>query len=159
TALERKIDALLNRILDTTPPELDTTRTTHTPQSTTRGVTPPPATTTSTVARTTRPNAASGRSDLDSGRTSSGTTNPLRELEVQLKLALEAFVRAEELFRRHSISVEEREQTRGVVLLTAAQLEELDEDFNDEIERLKLEMRRKQAECEKAEAQTEVARA
>jgi RNA polymerase sigma factor (sigma-70 family) len=97
------------------------------------------------------------RFDLEWRRTSPRPTNPIAELEVQLKLALDEYDRTERLFQRHSISLSEREQVRGKVLVIAAQLEGLDEEYNDEMDRLKLGLRRKKAELEKARAQERVA--
>ncbi|HZW32778.1 MAG TPA: sigma-70 family RNA polymerase sigma factor, partial [Isosphaeraceae bacterium] len=117
----------------------------------------PPATTAPIRSEPNRPIPAPARPDSDSRRTSSTPTNSIRELEVQLQLALEMFELREKLYQAHTISTELREQARGKVLLTAAQLEDLDADLADEIERLKLEMRRKNAERAKAQAQEEVA--
>jgi hypothetical protein len=97
------------------------------------------------------------RSDSGWRRSPPATANPIRELEAQLKLELEQFDRADKLFQNGTISVHEREQIRGQVLLTVAQLEGIDEDVADELDRLKLELLRVRAEREKAEAQREVA--
>jgi hypothetical protein len=105
-----------------------------------------------------RPVPVSTRSDFDPRSTPGRTTRSISELDVQLKLALAAFDRTENLFQRHAISGDERENARGNVLRIAAELEGLDDAFNDEIERLKMELRRKNAEREKAEAQTDAAR-
>jgi hypothetical protein len=55
------------------------------------------------------------------------------------------------------VSFEEREQTRGKVLLASAVLRGLDDDLADELERLKVELKKKTAELHQAQAQEDVA--
>jgi multidrug resistance efflux pump len=81
----------------------------------------------------------------------------VRELETKLKLEMEAFDRIESLFRRGVISRDEREQMRGKVLLVAAVLEGLDDDLSDELDRLRVELKKRTAELHQAEAQMDVA--
>ena len=95
--------------------------------------------------------------DTDARRTTPTNTNTIGEMEVQLKLALLEFDYSEKLARKKGISMNEVELYRGKVFVIVARLEGLDEDLRDEIARLELELRRKHAEREKAEARTEVA--
>src|SRR5262249_11708781 len=95
--------------------------------------------------------------DLDWTAPAPATVGMVRELEAQLKLALQAFERSDRLFQRGVISSEEREQTRGKVLLASAVLQGLDDDLADELDRLKVEMKKKTAELHQAQAQEEVA--
>jgi len=81
----------------------------------------------------------------------------VRELEIQLQLALQDFNQVNNLYQRHVVSLGELQRTRGKVLLVAAALEGLDDDFSDELDRLKLEMKKKAAELHETEAQKEVA--
>jgi multidrug resistance efflux pump len=76
----------------------------------------------------------------------------IRELEAELALALRAYDRSSELMRRHSISGEEWDLARGRVLVIAARLEGIDDDAQDELARLELELLRKQAELQRAQA-------
>jgi RNA polymerase sigma factor (sigma-70 family) len=80
----------------------------------------------------------------------------VRELEVELHLAMADEARNQLLFDRHSISSSEREQSRGRVLLIKARLEGLDDELIDELDRLKLEVKKKKAELDQAVAQMEV---
>jgi RNA polymerase sigma factor (sigma-70 family) len=102
--------------------------------------------------------SSSGRTtpSADSSRIFEPSNRSIRELEVELKLVLNDDKRAEELSRRQSISNEERQLYRGKVVLIAAKMEGIAEDLSDEIDRLRLEARRKAAELERASAQTEV---
>ncbi len=86
-------------------------------------------------------------------------TYTIRELEGQLELALKEFDNTEKLARAKVpvVSMTELGVFRGKVLAIAGRLEGLDEDIRDEMARLELELRRKHAEREKAEAQVEVA--
>jgi hypothetical protein len=81
----------------------------------------------------------------------------VRELEIKLKLALEAFKGVNALYERKLVALSELEQHRGKVLLAAAALQGLDEDLADELDRLRLEMKKKTAELHQAEAQKDVA--
>jgi RNA polymerase sigma factor (sigma-70 family) len=104
-----------------------------------------------------RPTQHPDRPDLEPRRDTPARSNPARELEVQLRFALAAFDRTEALYRNNAVAFSDREEARGKVLILAAQLEGLDEDLADEVARLNLELRRKQAARDKAEAQEEVA--
>jgi RNA polymerase sigma factor (sigma-70 family) len=135
-ALESKLDQLLSRSTATATPSASTTPSSNDPF---------------------RPAPASIRFDLDS-RSSMDTTNrSIRELEVELKLALDNYDRTEKLFKMHAISAEEWDQVRGKVLLVAARLEGLDDDVTDELALLRLEIKKKAAELDRATAQREVA--
>jgi hypothetical protein len=101
-------------------------------------------------------NADRTRPDADSSRVVEPSNRSIRELEVELKLALNDDDRAEKLSRSNSISHEERNRYRGRVLLIQAKLDGLAEDLADEIDRLKLELKRKDAELECAGAQREI---
>ena len=81
----------------------------------------------------------------------------IRELEVELHLAIADEARTQLLFERKVISSSEREQYRGKVLLVKARLEGLDDELIDELDRLKLEVKKKKAELDQAIAQMEVA--
>jgi len=165
-ALESKIDTLLSR---STPTQLHGetasggSAATATPIELARpagaaamgGAASGSATTPVNIEPISRP--ASARTDLEWATNSPATVGSVRELEVQLKLALEAFNRTESMFQRGAMSLDEREQTRGKVLLAAAVLEGLDDDLADELDRLRLQMKKKTAELHQAEAQKDVA--
>jgi RNA polymerase sigma factor (sigma-70 family) len=80
----------------------------------------------------------------------------VRELEVELHLAIADEARTQLLFERQAISSSEREQSRGKVLLIKARLEGLDDELADDFDRLKLEVKKKKAELDQAVAQMEV---
>jgi Sigma-70, region 4 len=101
-------------------------------------------------------NAALPRSDADSSRVVEPSNRSIRELEVDLKLALNDDDRAEKLSRSNSISDEERNRYRGKVLLIQAKLDGLAEDLADEIDRLKLELIKNDARFQQASAQVMV---
>ncbi len=86
-------------------------------------------------------------------------TSPIGELETRLKLAFDEYSRMETLYQSASVSANTREQARGKVLIAAAQVDGLDREYQDEMERLILERRRKTAQGEKAQALEEVAAA
>jgi RNA polymerase sigma factor (sigma-70 family) len=169
-ALESKIDALLSRFPTTTsssqpagPTSSRTTSTTATSydplrpyEATITGTRPAGSTTTGRFTERGRVTGAS-RHELDLAANTPATVGMVRELETQLKLALEAFDRTEVLFQRGNASRGEREQTRGKVLLALAVLEGLDDDLADELEQLRLDMKKKTAELHQTEAQKEVA--
>jgi RNA polymerase sigma factor (sigma-70 family) len=85
------------------------------------------------------------------------TASPIGELEAQLKLAIDNHSRTNDLHKKHVVSTGEVVQARGKVLIIAAQVEAFDDEIQDELERLKLERRRKAAQSEKATADEEVA--
>jgi RNA polymerase sigma factor (sigma-70 family) len=91
------------------------------------------------------------RRDIDS------TFRSIRELEIELRMAMDTDRRYEKLFGNHAISTEEREQARGKVLLIKARIEGLDDEFADELARLEFEIEKKKAELDHARAQKEVA--
>lgn len=102
--------------------------------------------------------SSSGRTTpgADSSRIFEPSNRSIRELEVELKLALNDDKRAEELSRRQSISNEERQLYRGKVVLIAAKMEGIAEDLSDEIDRLRLELTKKDAELDRALAQKQI---
>lgn len=75
----------------------------------------------------------------------------------QLKQALLEQEYTKRLAEKNAVSSREVELYRTKVLIVVGQIEGLDDDLADEIARLKLERRRKNAEREKAAAQEEVA--
>jgi RNA polymerase sigma factor (sigma-70 family) len=169
TALENKIDVLLNQSSTTsssgrTATSTSTTRATsaipHPAVSGTTSVGTLPAPSSSAEVSD-RPIRAPGANRAELGRAAdnSATIGSVRELETQLKLALEAFDRTETLFQKGRTSRDEHEQARGKVLLAAAVLEGLDDDLADELDRLKLEIKKKTAEVHQAEARKEMAAA
>jgi RNA polymerase sigma factor (sigma-70 family) len=86
-----------------------------------------------------------------------GSGTRIRELEAQLKQARLASERAEKLHASASISQSEYQEARGKVDLTLAALQGMDDDFADELDRLKLVIKKKNAELDQARAQQEVA--
>ncbi len=98
---------------------------------------------------------ASSRSDLHS-RSSLDTSNrSIRELEVELKLALIQYDGTAKMRKRNMISAQELEMARGKVLLVLARLEGLADDITDELALLQLERKRKAAELDRANATRE----
>ncbi len=85
------------------------------------------------------------------------TMGSVRELEIRLKLALQDFDHINTLYQRQAVALEVFKRTGGKVLLAAAALEGLDDDFSDELARLRLETKKKLAELHQAEAQKDVA--
>jgi len=169
-ALESKIDTLLSR---STPTQLGgeiaaqgstmTTARTATPNPSVR---PAGAATTVAAAAGSATTAVSSEpirppatvpTDLEWSTNTPATVGTVRELETQLKLALQAFDHTNTLYRRGAVPLGDWEQTRGKVLLAAAVLEGLDDDLADELDRLRLEMKKKTAELHQAEAQKDVA--
>jgi hypothetical protein len=148
-ALEQKVDQLLKRF-GTNPPA---TPATTSPFATHGEVEDPFANQRASA------NSSPARPGDGSRPTTSTNTYTIRELEGQLQLALKEFDNTEKLARQKTavVSMDELELYRRKVLAIAGRLEGLDEDIRDEIARLELELRRKHAEREKAEAQTEVA--
>jgi hypothetical protein len=168
-ALENKIDLLLGRSTATTSTgtmsgsSSTTSATSYDPLRPAGGTT---STTTGAANRGRGRTAATseairtpapGRTDVEWSTNTPATVGSVRELETKLKLEMEAFDRIESLFRRGVISREEREQMRGKVLLVAAVLEGLDDDLSDELDRLRVELKKRTAELHQAEAQMDVA--
>ncbi len=79
----------------------------------------------------------------------------VRELEVELHLAIAEEARTQLLFERQAISSSQRDQSRGKVLLVKARLEGLDDELIDDLDRVKLEVKKKKAELDQAVAQME----
>jgi RNA polymerase sigma factor (sigma-70 family) len=104
-------------------------------------------------------NTGAGSGTTSRPMSSPPATNPISELETQLTLAHNEYRQINKLFERAVVSASELDKARGKVLIIAAQLDGLDDEIVDEIERLKLEMRRKNKVREKDEAQKEVAAA
>jgi RNA polymerase sigma factor (sigma-70 family) len=167
-ALENKLDALLSRFPTTTstrePAGTTSTVTTSSPSN--DPFRSPAATSTGNTAaippKLPRPEAPVSMATTlrpDQGWTTNApaTVGTVRELETQLKLALDAFDRTDTLFQRGVISREEREQTRGRVLLATAVLQGLDDDLADELDRLRLELKKRTAELHQSVGQKDVA--
>ena len=104
-----------------------------------------------------RPAVSTTGSDRDSRRFAGRLGRLIPEMEVELKLALDEFGRAANLAKAHAIPSRELERSKGKVLIAASRVEGLDEEFADEIARLKLEMKRKLAEADRDNAMGEVA--
>jgi RNA polymerase sigma factor (sigma-70 family) len=165
-ALETKIDTLLSRSSSTPSTEAATTGSSTTSASaadaTSRAAPSNTGFAVSALGKArgstepVRPPAAS-RTELEWSTNAPSSVGGVRELEVQLKLALEAFDRSNKLYQRRIVSQEDLEQTRGKVLLLAAVLAGLDDDLADELDRLRLEMKRKMAELHQVQGQREVA--
>lgn len=90
-------------------------------------------------------------------RAGEGSGSKIRELEAQLKHAQLSAERAERLHQSASISQAEFQEARSKVDLTLAALQGMDDDFSDELPRLKLIIKKKAAELDQARAQKEVA--
>ena len=134
--LEQKVDALLKRL----------------------GGTPaPPATTAKTSTHAVMPDSSTTRPEYQRQPNLDSTRRSIRELEVELKLALEKFDRIEQPFKQGTVSTTAMDEARGKVLLAQAAILAVDDELGDELERLALELRRKQAEVDQAEAQGLVA--
>jgi hypothetical protein len=100
-----------------------------------------------------RPNSDVAKSDAYPNRVVDLSNRSIRELEGELRLALNNVKITEVLSKNNSIGTAERLQARGKVELVKATLEGLAEDLSDEIDRLKLETIKKNAELERAGAQ------
>ncbi len=169
-ALENKIDTLLSRSTPTRLHEQIATQgstTTSTsvatqddpvrPASTaSAGVASSSATTSTTSSEPILPRATASNT-LESSTNSPATVGTVRELEIQLALALESFKQTNTLHKRGLVSQGELEKARGNVLLAAAALEGLGDDLADELDRLRVEMKKKMAELHQAQAQRDVA--
>jgi len=178
-ALEEKIDQILFRLTTTRRATSDgdpsASKGPQGPSSTSisrtvsidRPSTPSTASTRTAASRTTaspnpvsndpfRPTSAVNRSDFDPRITVDTTHRSIRELEVEIKLALEAYDRVETLYQQGAIALQAREEARGKVLLTAAILEGLYDELVEQNERFSLELKRKKAEFVQAQAQRQV---
>jgi len=136
-ALEQKVDELLKRLGGT--PVL-------------------PATTVTTSTRAVMPDSSTARVEYQRPSNLEATSRTIVELETEFRLAMENYDRAEQLFEQKVISTTERDRAKGRFLLIAAVVEGLEDDMDDDIERLKLETKKKQAEIDKGVARTYVAR-
>jgi RNA polymerase sigma factor (sigma-70 family) len=163
-ALESKIDTLLSRSSTTASTGGTTGSRSSTIASTNDSPRPAAAAATGTAASgsattavSSEPIRPSARTDIEWASNTPATVGTVRELETQLKLALQAFDRSNTLYQRRVVSQEDLEQTRGKVLLAAAVLQGLDDDLADELDRLRLEMKKKIAELHQSQAQRDVA--
>ena len=93
------------------------------------------------------------RSDVGPASGGDGPGTKIRELEAQLNQAMVARRQAEKLHKRAVISQEEVLLVGAKVDLTIATLEGLNDDYTEEIDQLRLEIRRKKAELDRAIAQ------
>ena len=82
---------------------------------------------------------------------------PIGELEAELKLAIDEHSRTLQLVQRAVVGESALLRAGGKVLIIAAQVEALDDDLKDELDRLQLERRRKAALLDKARAEEEMA--
>jgi RNA polymerase sigma factor (sigma-70 family) len=103
-----------------------------------------------TWARSTREIAPPASTDGSSAR--------IRELEIQLRLATTASMRANQLRQQHAISDQELEEARGKVALTIATLQGMADDFTDDLEQATLVVKQKKAELDEAIAQQDGAK-
>jgi RNA polymerase sigma factor (sigma-70 family) len=104
-----------------------------------------------------RPAPQSDRFDLKSRGSKETTNQSIRELEAELKIALIEYDGTANLVKRNAVSKQELDLARGKVLLRLARLEGLLDEIADEHALLSLEMRRKRAEQQRADAQRELA--
>jgi RNA polymerase sigma factor (sigma-70 family) len=104
-----------------------------------------------------RPDPAVTKPDLDPRTPVETARQSISALGVELKLAVETFGWIERLYKAQSISHQQWEEARGKVLLTAAVLEGLYDELEEQNDRLKLEFKKKRAELGQAQAQREVA--
>lgn len=162
-AIETKLDALL-RGSSTTSATGRTTTTSTSTTATSNDPLRPGTATTGSVAAGSGSTAVSAKPGRPAATTSSegtalaaGTMGTVRELEIHLKLALLDYDDVNKLFQRQAVSDGELERYRGKVLLATAALQVLDDDLSDELDRLRLEMKKKAAELNQAEAQREIA--
>ncbi len=91
-----------------------------------------------------------------SPRPGDGSGTKIRELEAELKLAKIDCDSADKLKRKSMISSQESQKIQGKFDLVLARLQGMDDDLAEEIDRLRLEIRRKKAELDQANAQTAV---
>jgi RNA polymerase sigma factor (sigma-70 family) len=138
-ALEDKIDRLMNRL---GAPASAAARAVEIA---------PPATTTEPPMKP-KDEPASGDPLVRSEKQPAMTAGPIRELEAELALALKLYDRANQMFRRGAISVEDFDRACGNALVIVARLEGIEDDVQHELARLELELLRKQAELQRAEA-------
>ena len=94
--------------------------------------------------------ASAARSDFQA-RGGEGSGTRIRELEVQLKQARLTSDMAQKLHKSANISLAEFQIARGKVDLTLAALQGMDDDFADELDRLKLVIKKKSAELDQAQ--------
>jgi chromosome segregation ATPase len=77
----------------------------------------------------------------------------LKEIEAQIQIARQHFERNKTLYAAAAIGKEQYEAHLDQIRLLIARLEGMDDDFADELERLKVEIVKKQAQLKLAEAQ------
>jgi hypothetical protein len=100
---------------------------------------------------------AAGEPSVDARLNADAARNSLPALGVELKLAIDQFDNCERLYQRQVISIQEREQFRGKVLLAAAVLDGLYDELEEQNARFGLEFKRKRAELGQAQARRELA--
>jgi RNA polymerase sigma factor (sigma-70 family) len=81
----------------------------------------------------------------------------VRQVDIELKLAINNFERAQTLFKRAAISQAELDEQRSKVLRLIGILEGAQEDLADETDRLELERQKKQAELDQVIARRDAA--
>jgi hypothetical protein len=99
------------------------------------------------------PNPSESRTNVDS------THRSVSELEADFKLALTDYLVGESLSRQGAIAPELRAKARGRFLLTSAILEGLRDELDEQDERYKLQLQKKQFEVAEAEGQSEASQA
>src|SRR5262249_32385754 len=102
-------------------------------------------------ANSTTPLAADSRTPkrpLQSRPNPDATRSSIRKLEADLRIGLVEFERIEGLHMRGTVSKGELDSARANLLRTKAVLLDLDDELGDELDRLELELRKKQAELE-----------
>jgi RNA polymerase sigma factor (sigma-70 family) len=85
------------------------------------------------------------------------SATPIGALEAQLNMAMLKFRYTDNLSRKNVISKNEVALAGGEVLIIVGQVEGLDQESQDELDRLEVERSRKEAQLEKAKAQERVA--
>ncbi len=105
-----------------------------------------------------RGRTTSTKQDVDTRNAVDPAHRSIRELEVELDIAVANDAGTHKLFEQHVISTAEREKARGKVLLVKAMLEGLDDELADDLARLNLEVKKKKLELDQAIAQMEVAK-
>jgi RNA polymerase sigma factor (sigma-70 family) len=101
------------------------------------------------------PAAAKSQHDIDPRRTSESSGREIRELEEQLRAALPDYENAQNLHSKAIISARELHIYRNKVHAAMAVLQGMGDDLADEIESAELEIRKKQAVLDQAQAERE----
>jgi RNA polymerase sigma factor (sigma-70 family) len=100
-----------------------------------------------------------GRQRFRSGQAPAATISSIGELEARLAMAIQEYRQTEKLVRSKAVSSVELKLYGGKAQVIAAQVEALEEQIQDELDRLALEKNRKVVQSEKAAAELEEANA